>query len=226
MFKNIIQFFLLLLSISQVIAQNKYTRLSGTIADKLSHEPIEFATIKLYKSNSTEPAGTVLTDKKGKFTIDSIAAGQYILKCSYIGFGEIQKEITIDANNSSTDIGTIEMEVSGQTLNEVSVTAKKSLLNTSIDRKVYNVAQDILAQSGSVSDILKNVPSVEVDIEGNVSLRGSGEVMVLINGRPSPLMGKNKAEVLQQIPANTIERIEVIVAVTRTCRVLFFITLI
>jgi outer membrane receptor protein involved in Fe transport len=99
---------------------------------------------------------------------------------------------------------------STQQLNEVVVTGKKPMLNTSIDRKVYNVDQDIMSKSGAASDILKNIPSVEVDIDGNVSLRGSGDVMILINGRPSPLMGKNRAEVLQQIPASSIERIEVI----------------
>jgi len=95
-------------------------------------------------------------------------------------------------------------------MNEVTVTSKKAMLNTSIDRKVYSVSQDLMAQSGNASDLLKNIPSVEVDIEGQVSLRGSADVIILINGRPSPLMGKTKAEALQQLPANSIERIEVI----------------
>jgi hypothetical protein len=86
-------------------------------------------------------------------------------------------------------------------MNNVTVTSTRALLNTSIDRKSYDVTKDIMAQSGTASDVLKNVPSVEVDIEGNVSLRGSGDVMILINGRTSPLLGKmNKAEVLQQFP--------------------------
>lgn len=95
-------------------------------------------------------------------------------------------------------------------LQEVKVVAKKNMIASSIDRKVYTTAQDIMSQSGSASDILRNVPSVEVDIDGNVSLRGSGDMQILINGRPSPLMGTNRAQALQQIPANTIERIEVI----------------
>ena len=95
-------------------------------------------------------------------------------------------------------------------MSEVTVTSRKSLLNASIDRKIYNVTQDIMAKTGTASDILKNIPSVEVDVEGQVSLRGSADVIILINGRPSPLMGRTRAEVLQQLPANSIERIEII----------------
>lgn len=84
------------------------------------------------------------------------------------------------------------------------------MLVSSIDRKVYNVDQDIMSTSGSASDILKNIPSIEVDIDGQVSLRGSGDVAIFINGRQSPLMGKSRADVLQSLPGNTIERIEVI----------------
>ena len=102
------------------------------------------------------------------------------------------------------------MQSDAKALDAVTVISKKATLNTSIDRKVYNVDQDIMSKSGTVSDLLKNIPSVEVDIEGQVSLRGSADVLILINGKPSPLMGKSRAEILQSIPANTIERIEVI----------------
>ncbi|MBC7887517.1 MAG: TonB-dependent receptor [Ferruginibacter sp.] len=207
---NITISLLLLLIAGEVSAQNSFTRLSGSIIDRLSRQPIQFATLQIYRKDNPALISYALTNKKGKFNFDSIATGHYLIHCSYIGFAKIEKEIIVKGNEPITDIGIIEIQAEAEMLNEVRVSSKKSLLNTSIDRKVYNVAQDIMAQSGSVSDILKNVPSVEVDIEGNVSLRGSGDVMVLINGRPSPLMGKNKAEVLQQIPANTIERIEVI----------------
>ena len=194
------------------LSQGKGIALSGTITDKKTAQPIEFATVQLFAKNSAAvvnntPIRTAISNKKGKFLLDSLTSGNYLLRVNYMGLAAPDKEVELSA---SRNIGTVEMELASTPLSEVSVTARKNMLNTSIDRKVYNTSQDIMAQSGSVSDILKNVPSVEVDIEGNVSLRGSGELMVLINGRPSPLMGKNRAEVLQQIPANTIERIEVI----------------
>jgi outer membrane receptor protein involved in Fe transport len=124
----------------------------------------------------------------------------------FVSYGNAQKTNIDTSNRIKKDTSKFGSAV----LKEVQVVAKKNMLNTSIDRKVYNPAQDIMAQSGSASDILRNVPSVEVDIDGNVSLRGSGDMQILINGRPSPLMGVNRAQALQQIPANTIERIEVI----------------
>ena len=92
----------------------------------------------------------------------------------------------------------------------MTVSAQKSLFNSAIDRKVYDVQQDVMSKSGSVSDLLQNVPSVQVDVDGNVSLRGSPDVQILINGKPSPLLGSNIADALQQIPASSVEKIEVI----------------
>ncbi len=181
---------------------------TGIIADKSSKQPIEFATVQLLHPGDSSVINTTVTDRKGKFVLDKITAGNYILCFSFIGYEKTILPVVI--KQQKENIGTIEIEVSLKNMNEVLVTARKSLLNTGIDRKVYNVGQDIMAQSGSASDILKNIPSVEVDIEGQVSLRGSPAIMILINGRPSPLMGKNKAEILQQLPANSIERIEVI----------------
>ncbi len=203
-------FFSLCFFVSYTQKKSGKLSVSGFIIDKSSRQPIELASIQVFSKGETKNIKTVISDKKGKFIIDSVLAGTYLIKFSFIGFMAPDKELVIESQQMSINIGTIEMEQAGNELKEVSVTAKKALLNTSIDRKVYNVSQDIMAQTGTVSDILRNVPSVEVDIEGNISLRGSEQVLILINGRPSPLMGKNRAEVLQQIPANTIERIEVI----------------
>jgi len=201
---------MLMLCATFIHAQNKWTSISGNIIDKKTTQPIEFASIQLVQKSNTKLNKIGLSNKRGKFLIDSITPGAYLLKVNYMGFTVPEKEIILKEGAAPVNIGTIEMEVSTNTLDEVKVTSKKAMLNTSIDRKVYNTSQDIMAQSGSASDILRNVPSVEVDIEGNVSLRGAGDMMILINGRPSPLMGKNKAEALRQIPANTIERVEVI----------------
>lgn len=203
-------FLALLSSILLYTSAFSQTSISGTVIDKITKRPIEFASVLLVRLPDSSSTGTV-TDKKGKFIISKVDTGIYLLKCSFIGFGDIQTApFTIGTNTPDYTLNAIELVNDSKSLTDVTVTGRKNVLNTSIDRKVYNVEQDIMSRSGSASDILKNVPSVEVDIDGNVSLRGSGDVMILINGKPSPLMGASKAEVLQQLPANSIERIEVI----------------
>ena len=198
---------ILFLSI-QVFSQGNSFRVTGTVLDRSSKKSIEFATVQLLNIADSAVIKTTVTDQKGKFTLDKITAGNYIVSCSFIGYEKTIMPVTV--NQQKENLGIIEIGIVSKNMLEVVVTTRKSLLNTSIDRKVYNVTGDIMAQSGSASDVLKNIPSVEVDIEGQVSLRGSSDVMILINGRPSPLMGKTRAEVLQQLPANSIERIEVI----------------
>ncbi len=199
---------ILTLFFGNVYAQGTIT---GTISERSNRKNIEFATVLLLKlPDSTSVKGTA-TDKKGKFVIDKVEPGNYFLKYSFIGF--TSKESAPFLINPSTPLynaGNIELANNNENLKEVVVTGRKSMMNTGIDRKIYNVEQDIISSSGSASDILKNIPSVEVDIDGLVSLRGSADVLILINGKPSPLMGSSRADVLQQLPANSIERIEVI----------------
>lgn len=185
-----------------------FSNITGTILDKTSKQPIEFATVQLLQLPDSTVLKTTVTAKNGKFIIEDIESGNYLVRYTFIGYGQTMLPVTVDQKKEN--LGQIELETLSTSLAEVTVTGRKSLLNTSIDRKVYNVTQDIMAQSGVASDILKNIPSVEVDIDGTVNLRGSSDVMILINGRPSPLMGRSRAEVLQQLPANSIERIEVI----------------
>ncbi|MEP6677059.1 MAG: TonB-dependent receptor, partial [Ferruginibacter sp.] len=183
-------------------------QISGTVIYQASKKPMALVTVSLLNATDSTANTLTVTDPSGRFNFDKIKPGHYTLRFSFIGYRKTDK--AIDVAGKKINAGTVEMIMLPKAMNEVTVTAQKSLLNTSIDRKVYNVSQDIMAQSGTASDILKNVPSVEVDIDGNVSLRGSTEVMILINGKPSPLMGKSRAEVLEQLPANAIERIEVI----------------
>jgi outer membrane receptor protein involved in Fe transport len=197
--------FLFFFSIS-LKAQEKI--ISGIITDAGTKQPVEFATVQLQQADSI--LNSTVTDRKGKFSLQTSAEGSVILQMSFIGYNKLSKPLTITSIQQNVNIGSIEINLSNENLQEVTVTGRRSLLNISIDRKVYNVSSDVMAQSGSASDILKNIPSVEVDIEGAVSLRGSTGVMILINGRPSPLMRTNMAEALEQLPANSIERIEVI----------------
>jgi outer membrane receptor protein involved in Fe transport len=192
----------------KLLAQENNSVVSGTVIDRSTGMAIEFATVELLSIPDSSVIKTTVTDRKGKFTLEEVKAGSYVVAFSFIGYGK--ESISVTINEQRENLGTIEFGIQSKLMGEVVVTTRRSMLNTGIDRKIYNVSQDIMATSGSASEILKNIPSVEVDIEGQVTLRGAGDVMILINGRPSPLMGKNSAEVLQQLPANSIERIEVI----------------
>ncbi len=208
--KHIILSALVFITVPLFSQQNNRV-ISGTVVDKISQKPIEFVNVVLLTDKDSAVVKGTVTDKKGKYTLTDIIPGTYRIRYTFIGYAiPAAQRLTITKEQTDIQSGTIELSNLATALSEVVVTGKKSILRTSIDRKVYQVSQDLMSKSGSASDILKNIPSVEVDIEGNVNLRGSGEVMILINGRPSPLMGKNRAEVLQQLPANSIERIEVI----------------
>jgi outer membrane receptor protein involved in Fe transport len=207
LFKWLVITIFLLVPSMHIHAQQKTSFISGIIKDRSSGLPIEKATVELLADSSGKSISTIISDKSGQFRFADLDTGRYILVISFAGYTPIKRNINL---LNAAELGDLVLLQSSKSLKEVVVTAHKTPMSATVDRKVYNVEQDILAASGSASDILKNVPSVEVDIEGQVSLRGAADVTILINGRPSAMMGTNRAEVLQQLPANAIERIEVI----------------
>ena len=183
----------------------------GTIIDESTKRPLEFVSVVLHAAGDSTIIAGMASDKNGKFEIERIPAGEYYLTMDLLSYKEKKTpKFKLDAQHSRLNVGTVMLIETTVDLDEVVVTSQKTLFNNSIDRKVYNVEEDMMSKSGSASELLQNVPSVEVDIDGNVSLRGSTNVLILINGKNSPLMGKSRAEVLQQLPANSIEKIEVI----------------
>lgn len=185
--------------------------ISGTIIDNQTKKPIEFATIVIQNKGDNKVIDGTVTDSKGKFGFENIANGEYYLSYSFIGYTKkTSSAFIIDAQHKIISLGELFIELSIQELNSVEVVGEKSTFTSSIDRKTFNIGKDIMTTSGTASELMQHIPSLQVDIEGNVSLRGSGNVLILINGRPSSLMGANRAAVLQQMPANTIEKIEVI----------------
>jgi outer membrane receptor protein involved in Fe transport len=180
----------------------------GIIIDKDSKQPIEYATVMLLKKgDSTLVTGSV-TEANGQFLIDNVQPGRYLLKYSFIGYKtSFVDTVSVSPRRKDVKLGELTLSSSVSTLNEVVITGEKSLYETKIDRKVFNVDKAIVAQSGNAADVLQQVPSVSVDQEGVVSLRGSENVNILINGRPTLI---DKTVLLQQISANSIEKIEVI----------------
>ncbi len=203
---------LLLLFSTHLLAQEtKIGTVKGSVIDESTRRPVEFVNVTLHqKSDSSIVAGKV-TDKSGKFDFPDVSSGEYFMKFSMLGYKDKGTPFfTIDSSHKHLNLGEVALVATEVDLDEVLVTADKSLFSNSIDRKVYNVDQDLMSKAGSASELLQNVPSVQVDLDGNVSLRGSSNVLIMINGKSSPLMDKNSAEALQQMPASSIEKIEVI----------------
>ena len=197
---------------ASVLAQSNTSGvITGVVIDEASRKPMEFVNIVVRKtSDSVIVAGTE-TDTKGMFRFADIPEGEYFIRLSFIGFEDkITASRKMDKRQGTWNVGTISLSESSVKLDEVLVTAQKALFTNSIDRKVYNVGQDIMSKTGSTSELLQSIPSLDVDIDGNVSLRGSSNVLFLINGKSSPLMERSSATVLQQMPASSIERIELI----------------
>lgn len=209
-------FILLLLFVSfqtaRLVAQKPVRgSISGTVIEKNSNQPLEFTQVTLKKVNDASFLQGTVTDKKGTFRFDQVAVGEYIVSYSFIGYEKVDAPaVSVTAKRLKIDLGILLLSESNQNLAEVEVTGRKSTYVNSIDRKTFNVGEDLMSQTGSLSDLLVNVPSVQVDIDGNISLRGSENVTILVNGKPSAMMNLNRAAVLQQMSANSIEKIEVI----------------
>ena len=183
---------------------------SGTVIDQSADHPVEFATVVL-KNADGSVAQTVVTDKQGHFTAEKLPAGEYRAVYSFVGTEAHESAaFTVDAAHPARNLGNLDLGAGIVKLEKFQVQGTQAAMLNGIDRKVYNVGKEIQSAAGSASDLLQNIPSVDVDIDGNVSLRGSDNVTILINGRTSALMGKSRADVLAQLPADSIEKIEVI----------------
>ena len=190
---------------------NEKGKISGRMIDSISGQPIEYATIGLFTQVGNKVVNGATTNEKGIFKMTNIAEGSYKLVIDFIGYKKCEKNnVVISKKNKNIVLGDIKLSSKQTTLNEVTITAEKSLIENKIDKLIYNADKDISAQTGVASDILKKVPQVSVDVNGNVELQGNSNIKFLINGKPSVLFGSNISDVLQSIPASQIQTIEVI----------------
>ena len=185
---------------------------SGIILDKASNQPVQYVAVALKKKTGGDLVRSAATDSRGAFTLEGVPFGEYILSYGVIGFDTQESPaFTVDAAHRALDLGRLTIAEAPVKMEKVEVSSRKETFYNSIDRKVYNVGQDIQSATGSASELLQNVPSVDVDIEGNVSLRGNDNVLILVNGKTSTLMNSaNRGMSLDQMPADSIEKIEVI----------------
>lgn len=182
--------------------------ITGRVVEASSNVPMEYTSIAVYRvADSSLVTGTV-TNNNGQFKLEDVPYGQYYVEIKFVGYEKsVYSPIVVSRDNRTVDIGETELSLSANALEEVEIVADQRRVEYKIDKKVVNVSEDLSAAGGTAVDVLENTPSVSVDIEGNVSLRGSGSFTVLINGKPTVL---DAADALRQIPASTIQNIEII----------------
>lgn len=181
--------------------------ITGKVIDKETNDPLEYATVSFFSKRQNKIITGGITDIKGNFNIE-VPMGMYDISIEYISF-KTQK-ISGKRLTKNENLGTIALELDMEALDAVEVIAEKTTVEIKLDKKIYNVGKDLTVRGGTVSDVLDNVPSVSVDVEGNVALRGNDNVRILINGKPSGLVGLNSTDALRQLPAESIEKVEVI----------------
>lgn len=180
--------------------------ITGTVIDQETGQPLEYATLILQSLGNPDRVTGGISDASGKFNVQTIP-GRYNIRIEYISYKTFIKEEQMF--RTSTDLGTIKLGIDVEQLEGVEVVGDRTTVELRLDKKIYNVGSDLTVKGGSVTDVLDNVPSVTVDVEGNISLRGNESVRILINGKPSALSGLS-TEALQQLPAEAIEKVEVI----------------
>lgn len=205
--KSLISLILILCINLSVFAQQNLS-ISGKVKDNQTKQAMEYATVSLYKQADSSLITGLVTNADGKFTLENLQPGNYYIDASFIGF-KSKKVGGLALNNSNPNIvlPDIFLGTDATVVGEVEVTAIKQSVKYELDKKVVDVDKNIAASNGTAADVLSTVPSVQTDIDGNVSLRGSSNFKVFINGRPSVL---DANDALQQIPASTIENIEII----------------
>jgi len=189
----------------------KNGRVIGKVMDASLNEPLSFATISLIHGKDSTIVSGGLANEKGWFDIEGLTYGPWKMTISFIGYEDkVLEPFIINPRSLTVDLGVISVAASSKALDEVSIVAESSQVAIKIDKKVIDVSKDLTNAGGSAEDVLQNMPGVEVDMDGNISLRGNTNVTILIDGKPSALTGASRQAIVNQIPADAIEKVEII----------------
>ena len=206
MTKRIFTLSLMMFAVLTIMAQGL---VKGRVLDKANDEALAFVNIAVSPKGSKTIAGGATTDIDGKFSIKNLKNGDYTLTLTFVGYKTVTKEFQISDNHKTVSYTALHMAEDANMLSEVKVVGQKSTMKLEVDRKTFDVSSNLANVGETASEVLDNIPSVEVDNDGNVSLRGNTSVEVWINGRSAGLTSDNMGQILQQIPAESIDRIEV-----------------
>lgn len=182
--------------------------ITGKVVDQSSEVPMEYTSIAIYRMRDSSLVTGTVTNTNGSFVMDDVPFGQYYMEIKFVGYEKkVLRQVILNRETRNLDLGVIQLSLGSERIDEVEIIADQRRVEYKLDKKVVNVSEDLSAAGGTAADVLENTPSVTVDIEGNVSLRGSGNFTVLINGKPTVL---DAGDALRQIPASTIQNIEII----------------
>ncbi len=196
-----------------VLAQTRaiHSSISGKVFDNSTKKPLQYATVTVIEKSTGKTINGSIADEHGTFSVVSIPYGIYKVSVTFLGYEEKSIDsVNLNKNKSSYSLGAIYLEPSAHSLDAVTITGDKPIIENKIDKVVYNVANDITSQGGLATDVLKKVPSVTVDLDGNVELQGNSNIKFLINGKPSSIFGSSVSDALASIPASQIKSIEAI----------------
>ncbi|WP_375446524.1 outer membrane beta-barrel protein [uncultured Fibrella sp.] len=186
-------------------------KVSGVVLDSLTKQPVEFASVALVNIATNRPVDGAVCDAQGRFTMTRVVSGTFRLLVSFVGYrNQIVPKVTVEARGADVNLGSIALAPEVRNLKEVVVVGQGALVEEKVDRLVYNAERDLTSKGGDATDIMRKVPLLTVDLDGNVSLRGSSNVRVLINNKPSTIVASSVADALKQIPADMIKTVEVI----------------
>ncbi len=185
-------------------------KISGVLLDSTTNKPVDFASIALINPSTNKPIDGTMADQVGKFSIPKVAAGNYKLVISFLGYESKSLLLHIKDKNDDQELGVIKLKPTEKVLQEVVVEGQRAFIEEKVDRTVYNAERDATNKGGDATDVLKKVPMLSVDMDGNPSLRGSSNVKVLINNKPSTILATSITDALKQIPADMIKSVEVI----------------
>jgi len=185
-------------------------KVSGVLTDSTTGQPVEYATIALINATTGKPVDGAISDGRGKFTLKNLLEGEFKLQYSFIGYQTRNSAPIKLAKNADLNLGSVVLAPDVRLLGEVTVTGQRAMIEEKVDRLVYNAEKDLTARGGDAADILRKVPMLSIDLDGNVSLRGSSNIRVLINNKPSTIVAASVADALKQLPADLIKSVEVI----------------
>lgn len=205
--QRIKQVLLIALTLCVASFASAQSQISGSLSDSKDGKALIYVNCVLLKAQDSSFAYGTTSDDKGHFAFRNVANGSYLLRVSYIGYETHWQKVDVKGN---ADMGKLSLQKTSTALNTVTVTAKKPLYAVDGEKQMYNVTEDPSVQTGNASDVLQNAPGVEVDAEGNITLRGTSSVEIWINDRPSHMNEEALKQYIKQLPANAIERVEVI----------------
>lgn len=186
-------------------------KIIGSLFDAQTGQIIEYGNVVLYLTKDSSMVNGTISDKDGKFKIENLQFGMYNIKASFIGYAtKFLDSIRVNPKSLEVNLGDIFLDEESIELGNVLVTGQKEMVINNLDKKIINVEKDLTSTGGSAVDVVNNIPSVTVDLDGNVSFRGNQNITILVDGKPSELVGSSNSDILNSIPASSIESIELV----------------